>query len=59
MLRRCIADGAHCWVSGDFGRLGMVLCNPHMLTLRKRGWKVRYQIEGDKPPPLPDELLHG
>jgi hypothetical protein len=28
-----------------------------MVALRGIGWKVRYQIEGDNPPPLPDELM--
>jgi len=31
----------------------MTLCNPCIEALRKLGWKVRYQIEGDNPPPLP------
>lgn len=55
--RQCSNDGAHCWVSGEFGRQAMVLCNPHIKELRDKGWTVRYQIEGDNPPPLADELM--
>lgn len=55
--RQCSNVGAHCWVSGEFSRIALVLCNAHITELRKCGWKVRYQIEGDNPPPLADELM--
>jgi hypothetical protein len=54
---RCTNDGVACWVTGEFGRMPMCLCNPCIMILRGIGWKVRYQIEGDNPPPLPNELM--
>lgn len=54
---RCRNDGVACWYIGEFGRMPMVLCNKHVIELRAKGWKVRYQIEGDNPPPLADELM--
>lgn len=55
--RRCTNDGVACWVSGEFGRNAMTLCNRCIQELRGIGWNVRYQLEGDNPPPLPNELL--
>lgn len=50
--RTCGRDGVHCWISGEFGRTAHVLCQPCIIELRARGWKVRYQLEGDNPAPL-------
>jgi hypothetical protein len=49
---RCTNDGVACWISGSFGRSPKVLCQRCIGELRTIGWNVRYQIEGDNPPPL-------
>ena len=54
--RRCLNDGVACWVKGSFGRQPMKLCNGCIQALRAIGWNVRYQIEGDNPPPLENPL---
>lgn len=54
--RHCKNDGVACWVKGEFGRSPMNLCNGCIRELRVMGWDVRYQIEGDNPPPLEGEL---
>jgi len=47
------------WVTGSFGRLAQNLCNRCIQEVRGIGWTVRYQIEGDNPPPLAAEVTTG
>jgi len=47
--RTCMKIGYAVWVGGEFGRSAHVLCGPCINELRRIGWKVRYQIEGDNP----------
>lgn len=49
----CTNKGVWCWVVGEFGRSARVLCADCIKRLRAEGWTVRYQLEGDNPPPAP------
>lgn len=56
VTRRCPNDAKAAWVKGEFGRSPMNLCLPCVTALRGIGWNVRWQIEGDNPPPLESDL---
>jgi len=56
---RCTNPGFAVWVTGEFGRMPAILCNQCIDAVRHIGWKVRYQIEGDNPPPLAQDTIPG
>lgn len=54
--RRCGKTAKHVWVIGTFGRHADVLCEPCIEQVRATGYKVQYQIQGDAPVSLEQEL---
>lgn len=53
----CMRPAVWAVVKGEFTSSVQLLCNPCIIELRGKGWNVRYQIEGDNPPPLEEQTI--